>query len=196
MTAESTEGSRGPYAKTARVRQRILDASISSFAERGFRATTMKDVADRSGLSERGLSHYFETKAELLATVLAQHEAENMGQFSFTPSIRVLISMAGIVSKDAEHPDAVELHTSLSAEATTMGHPAHEHYRARYELVRSALSMSIARVRAKPALPDAPTDDELAAAFVAISDGLQLQWLYDHDAVEPAALLRRIVSAT
>jgi len=190
-----TSGPRGPYAKTARVRQRILDSCAEVFAESGFRATTMKEVASRAGISERGLSHHFANKAEMLFAILDRTEERNTELVPHEAGMSVLLAMADIVAADRERPGMVELHTVLSAEATSADHPAHEHYRSRYEIVRDAAELSFAALRAQGAIVSGLDDAALAAAFVALSDGLQLQWLYEPERIDSSAVLRGFLSS-
>lgn len=53
-------------------RERILDASISLFAERGFKATTMTDIETAAGLTPGAgaVFHHFATKRDLLAAAV------------------------------------------------------------------------------------------------------------------------------
>ena len=51
-------------------RQRILDAATASFAERGWAATGMRDVADAAGVSVETVYKNFESKVELLHRVV------------------------------------------------------------------------------------------------------------------------------
>lgn len=55
--------------KSERTRQRILDAALALFAEKGFAATTMRDIAARADVSLGLTYRYFERKEEL-ATAL------------------------------------------------------------------------------------------------------------------------------
>ncbi len=54
-------------------RTSLLDAAETLFADRGFTATRLEDVAGRSGVSKQLLQRHFRTKAELLVAVLARH---------------------------------------------------------------------------------------------------------------------------
>jgi AcrR family transcriptional regulator len=47
-------------------RQAILDAAIAVFAERGFPAATMDEIAERAGLGKGTLYNYFDDKRHLL----------------------------------------------------------------------------------------------------------------------------------
>lgn len=56
--------------------RRIVDAAIETFAERGYHATTTRDIALGAGLSPAGLYVHYPSKAAVLAQVsLLGHEA-------------------------------------------------------------------------------------------------------------------------
>jgi AcrR family transcriptional regulator len=48
----------------------IIDAAVALFADRGYEATTMQDVATRVGITAPALYHYFDSKQGLLFGVL------------------------------------------------------------------------------------------------------------------------------
>ncbi len=195
MTTASNPRHRGPYAKTARVRQRVMDAGAAVFAESGFYATTMKGIAERAGISERGLAHHFPNKSDVLSAVLHRRETENARRVPAHAGIEALLGMLEVVADDLQHPELVELHTILSAEAAAPDHPGHDHYRERYELFRLYAAESFAAMRATGMITSPLSDAELAASYVALSDGLQLQWLYDRDSVDAASVLRRFLES-
>jgi AcrR family transcriptional regulator len=56
----------------------ILTAALASFAERGFAATRLEDVAQRAGVSKGTLYLYFPNKAELFKAVVAQALVPNL----------------------------------------------------------------------------------------------------------------------
>lgn len=51
---------------TATKQQHILDAAARVFAEKGFHATTVKDVAQAAGVAQGSIYNYFENKTALL----------------------------------------------------------------------------------------------------------------------------------
>lgn len=195
MSVTSGPGVRGPYAKTARVRQRILDACAEVFAASGFRGTTMKEVAERAGISERGLAHHFSSKVDLLAALLDTREEENTKKVAGVPGLGALMGMLTILKADTAQPGVVELHSILSAEATSPEHPAHDRYRDRYDVVRDAAVLSFAALRRAGELKTPLSDEELGAIYVALMDGLQIQWLYNSAALDSAALIERFLGS-
>ena len=48
--------------------ERILDAAMLLFGERGFRGTTLKDIATEAGVSQALIVHHYGTKDQLRAT--------------------------------------------------------------------------------------------------------------------------------
>ena len=58
------EGVLGLTPKALRTRERILEAALRLFAERGYEATTMRDVAREAGASLGLAYRYFGSKEE------------------------------------------------------------------------------------------------------------------------------------
>lgn len=60
------------YRRGVETRQKILDVASSLIATKGFRATTVNDIAEHSGVSGPSLFYYFRTKSDILAALLFQ----------------------------------------------------------------------------------------------------------------------------
>jgi AcrR family transcriptional regulator len=56
--------------KGAATRETILRASTAVFAERGFDAATMREVAERAGMPLSGFYYYFSSKHEVLVAIM------------------------------------------------------------------------------------------------------------------------------
>ncbi|GAA1944055.1 TetR/AcrR family transcriptional regulator [Streptomyces durmitorensis] len=66
-TAEKTEGDDLPWGEvTPDAARRLLIAAVEAFAERGYHATTTRDIAGRAGMSPAALYIHYKTKEELL----------------------------------------------------------------------------------------------------------------------------------
>jgi AcrR family transcriptional regulator len=63
--------------KTARPGE-IIDAAIEVFAEKGFAAARLDDIAARAGVSKGALYLYFETKADIFEAVVREAVAPNI----------------------------------------------------------------------------------------------------------------------
>ena len=69
MQARAPRGQRGPRAE-GDSRAEILAAARGLFAERGFRATTTRQVAERAGVDVALIHHFFGTKAGLFEAAI------------------------------------------------------------------------------------------------------------------------------
>ena len=67
-----TSGSkRGQQAEQRR--GQLIDAALELFSERGVEATRVSDIAEAAGVAQGLLYHYFRSKDELLAAIIARH---------------------------------------------------------------------------------------------------------------------------
>lgn len=87
----------------------ILAAALGVFAERGFQAARLEEVARRAGVSKGALYLYFETKADLFRAVVTQAISPNIDRVKglasapvpFEQAVRMgLGRMAGTVAVD------------------------------------------------------------------------------------------------
>ena len=89
--------------------ERLLDAAAGAFADRGFHATTTRDIASRAGLSPAGVYVHFDSKeAVLYALSRRGHEAaldlvRGSASGPGTPTERVARVMSGFATWHAEH---------------------------------------------------------------------------------------------
>ncbi len=176
------------YAKTAGVRRTIVIACAAAFGESGFHGASMAEIARRAGISHTGLLHHFPRKENLLTAVLELQD-ERSARFlqehgTFGPERDPVIVLRGMVRTLVErdrHAGLVELGAVLTGEAAASAHPAHDHFARRYADIRRFLSRLYVRLQAEGRLAGEVSPDELAAATIALSEGLHLQWLYSSD---------------
>lgn len=176
------------------MRRTILDACIEAFSETGFHGATMRDIAQRAGISHTGLMHHYPDKAGLLIEVLQARDSQ-MSQLVHSQRGDFLRAQIEVSRDNASRPGMIQLHTIISAEATEAAHPAHELYRTRYADLRTFLTAYFEMQRDHDRLRLAAPPAALANLFVAAIDGLQLQWVYHPDEVDVAESLTALVNA-
>ena len=67
--------------KSAQARRRlIVDTAVKCFAEKGFHQTSMRDLANRAGVSLGNVYNHFDSKTELILEI-AKLEAEELAEF-------------------------------------------------------------------------------------------------------------------
>jgi AcrR family transcriptional regulator len=187
---------RGTYAKTAGRRREILEAGIEVFSSNGFRSGSIREIAERVGMSQAGLLHHFSNKNELLAGVLElrDDESRRISNLDSPDGLEHLRGLVNVVEYNASVPGLVELHCILSAEATSPDHPAHAYFVDRYRWVVGFTTRSFEQVRAAGQLAPGVDPASAARSLVALMDGLQVQWLLDRDAIDMADETRRYLS--
>ena len=77
------------------------------------------------------------------------------------------------------HKGHVDLYATLSAEATSEDHPAHEYFKDRFAFVSGITEKAFTVLKADGRLNPGISPHSAARIFIAISDGLQMQWLMD-----------------
>jgi AcrR family transcriptional regulator len=195
MTGDTAGAARGPYAKTAAVRQRILEAGMQGFAQVGYFATSLNDIADRAGISRRGLGHHFRSKEELLTAVLDQRQEEDAQLIRDARGLDSLRAVLTVSTLNTERPGLIQLYSLLRADATATEHPAHEHHRLQYDRLRQYLVRAFDEVRAAGQLRSEDDSDTLASTYLALMDGLQIQWLYNRENTDIDRVLRSFLKS-
>ncbi|PFG30186.1 TetR/AcrR family transcriptional regulator [Paramicrobacterium agarici] len=189
MSNVDTPRRRGPYAKSAERRRSIVDAAFEVFASRGYRGGSLQDVADRVGLSQTSLLHYFPSKRDLLVAVLNKRDAEadtgpiGQGHVDFeTTLVEQARYNEGI-------PGLIELYSVLCGEAVTTDYPGRDYFVARFARLREEYSAELIQLREQGRLRPGVDPERAASSIVALWDGIQLQWLLDPN-VDMAACLK------
>lgn len=179
--------------KGARTKERIIQAALDLFADQGFTATSIRDIAAQAGLTHAGLLHHFADKDDLLVQLLAyREEQDELGAMRYAQyGIDKLFAwILDIVRINAADPSRVMLFVRLSGEAIDPGHPAHAYFARRYERILDALDAAFAGHFAVVPPRLAVTPREAAISIVALIDGLQVQWLLRPDTLDMTALVR------
>lgn len=186
---------RGEYAKTADRRAEILDAAIKVFSEAGFHGGSLREIAQRVGMSQPGLLHHFANKEQLLEAVLTHRDdqaRDRMGS-ELPTGLALINALIDLTDYNATTPGLVALFTVLSGEATSTDHPGHEYFRQRYAWVREITEEAVAEGQARGELRPELDRTEVARTLIALLDGLQIQWLYEDSGFDMTVPLRAYV---
>jgi AcrR family transcriptional regulator len=166
-------------------RAEILRAALEVIAERGYRGASLATVAERVGLTQQGLLHYFPTKEALLVAVLAERDKWD----AMPDSQWRLDLLASLTEYNAMRPGIVQTFSALLGESVTEEHPAREFFTQRYEAVRATMAQ-VLRAEYGERLPSGLTPERAAPLLVAVMDGLQYQWLLAPEDVDMPGAFR------
>lgn len=191
----STRRSRGPYAKTAAKRQEILDAALAAYAEAGSRGVSVRDIAQRVGMTDAGVLHHFGSREALLTAVIEARDTAAAEEY--TPE--TVLWRTELLAENAATPGLVKLFLDIAAASADPGHPGHAFFTERYRGLRVQIAALLAAGPPPglgPAGPVSDADADWAARILlAATDGLQLQWLLEPsiDMAEDISRLRDVL---
>ncbi|WP_130176530.1 TetR/AcrR family transcriptional regulator [Cryobacterium sp. SO1] len=168
----------GRYPKGVAKRAEILETALALVAQRGFRQTSVRDIAAAVGLTQAGLLHYFESKDDLWVAILRTRDAIDEAKDPDDPDPAA--TFAALMRHNAEVPGLVQMFANLSAAAATdPEHPAHEYFRQRYARSRATIAAGLRRMQASGRLDTSVDPEVFASILMAVSDGMQVQWMFD-----------------
>jgi len=132
--------------------RRLVVAAVEAFAERGYHATTTRDIASRAGMSPAALYIHYKTKEELLYHISRVGHVLTLGLLTDardaegTPTERLSAAVRAFVGWHAEH------HTTGRVVQYELGALGPEHYaeivgmrRSTEAVIRSILADGVER---------------------------------------------------
>ncbi|WP_106400526.1 TetR/AcrR family transcriptional regulator [Actinocorallia populi] len=182
---------RGPYRKGIQRREQILDAALEVFSQHGDRGSSLQEIADRVGLSLPGLLHYFGSREELLLAVIERRDVLDTESRTVKEETEVRSpgeAVVRTVRHNMEQPGLVKLFVALSAAATEPAHHAHGFFSDRYRDLALTIQKGLESGRENGEIRADANAEHMARLLLAISDGLQIQWLMD-PSIDMAAIV-------
>lgn len=170
-------------------REEIVRAAMEVIAERGYRGASLAAVAEKVGLTQQGLLHYFPSKEDLLIAVLTMRDEWDRGDRVAGGDPMTVAQTVGVVEANAHRPAIIRTFSALLGESVTEDHPAETYFRERYRRVRREMVATL-RDQWGDRLPSGLTPEAAAPLVVAIMDGLQYQWLHDPESIDMPASFR------
>lgn len=166
-------------------KQRILEVALAMFRDKGFRQTTMRDVAEAAGIALGTTYNYFPTKdhialyffEEALSRVLARHRRETPREASLEERVFSLVALE--LEEIEPYREFLDV---LIAQAAVPGSPLHpfgldaQRLKSRFldrvaEMLRDALD--------RGELPPLGYESLMLPAFWAFHLGVLFFWLND-----------------
>ena len=188
-TAKPTRTGRPPSVAVAE----ILDIAVELFGARGLRGTSIGAVAERLGLTDSGVLHYFPTKDALIDAVVdraLERQTSQMRALVEPGGLEAIKQMAEWGAIVEETPELVALQVILSSEAilenSTVAQQVKRRYAAVHELAARLIRQGIDRGEIRA---DIDADWE-ASAIIAYLDGIRLHWLYSNRQLPIAQAVR------
>lgn len=190
---DSEEGAREEGYRIGRQRRaQIIADATELFARDGYADTSLREIAERVGLSKSALLHHYPSKDALLSAVLTEHDRRMTAVLDAEAehASAVLRALAaGAAAGARAEPGLIEVYAVLSCEALPADHAAHAYFRDRFVTVLDRFTGILRAAQADGDLPAHRDPEREAIRLVALWDGLQYQWLYDREAIDVASHL-------
>ena len=89
----------------AQTRERLLNASLTLFSQRGYAATGVRDILQAAGVTQPTLYHHFADKASLLQTLIERHYGESQQRLEeiITGEATAVSKLRAFVTSSFEH---------------------------------------------------------------------------------------------
>lgn len=187
----ASEGMVGPRLTRGERRQQILAVAAEAFSEAGFRGTTLADVASRVGVSQPGLLHHYPNKESLILAVLAERDRadeEHLKDLFRDQRPSLAEWWLAVCRRNLDQPALVRLFTVTAAESLDPAHPAHSYYRDRFTHNRDVVARQVVEDQRRGLLSRSLDPATTAVELLALTNGLQLQWLM-HPEIDMCAIL-------
>lgn len=189
-TQEPPPGYRSGRARRAKI---VADAT-TLFAREGYGDTSLLDIATRVGVSKSALYHHFPSKDALLHAVLRERDLRIDETVAASPTATAAEVLRGFAeaaaANERDQPGLIELYAVISSEATVADHAAHHYFEHRFARALDGFTREFQVAAQTGDLPSHRDPRHEALWVLALWDGLQYLWLYDHDGVDVAAQLR------
>jgi AcrR family transcriptional regulator len=188
---DAERGSRGPYRKGVERRAQILDSAVEVFGSEGWTGT-LKQVADRVGVTPAAVLVHFGSKEGLLIEVLRAWGDAQLPEDEPATFVDYLASWRRLMRYHVGNRGLLKLYLRMATEATTDSHPAHAFITERN---RRTLDAILTRLHAAVAAGEVVHLDEAdvlaeARGLLAAVEGIEMQWVLD-DRVDLVGLVSR-----
>lgn len=179
--------SRGAASRSTSRREALFDAVIESVGINGYDRASLRDIAARAGMTHAGLLNHFASKEELLIAAIEgidARERDEMAKIIAAGATDREVIEALVASRTGDL-DRERHWLSLMVAAGQRNHPAHDYFQQRHAQLREQL----ARFAQDPSTRNVGRfdPDTRATLYMAVLDGLRLQWLFNPEAPVAAA---------
>jgi AcrR family transcriptional regulator len=189
MQSTKAETKQKPKRTRRNRRVEILEATTGLLAEYGFQGMSLAMVAEKVGLTEPGVLHYFPNKVALLQGVLDYRDEIDVDKYASVIDVEkdevddLFNSISEVVQENEKIPELLQLFTVLVSESIRQDHPSHNFFVDRYRRGRKIYKTEFTELLKTPIRSDVDAET-LAPLVMAMMDGLQIQWLLDPENVD------------
>jgi len=168
---------------------------VRLLAARGFRGTSVAEIAQHAGMTHPGLLYYFGTKERLLREVVAERErVEAAGPWAGDIDEASLDRLPEALRYVIDDAILTRLYVVLAAENLDDGDPLHEFFVARYDGARQLIVAIVASEQRRGLIAPEVDAAQIGREVIATLMGLEIQWLMDPESIDYVATIDAYVA--
>jgi AcrR family transcriptional regulator len=159
----------------------IIEAAIPIIGQRGYYGFSIKDIAERCGVTMQGVLHHFGSKEGILHAIMEDRErrdaeavwgdvlSDDLAGIAMLSLDDIKRRLHDTVMRNSQQPEVLRLYSMLRTEALYAEHPAHKDFQGR---IAAAIELFTSAFTGKLANPAS-----MARQILATMSGLEDLWL-------------------
>jgi AcrR family transcriptional regulator len=175
---ESTRPYAALLAKGEDRRQRILAVAERLLARKGWRNTSLAQIAKEAGVTPAGLLHHFESKEQLLNAVLDARDADDDAHADYR-SGDLIAELSRVPERFHRAPELIGTFTVLLVENIAPDAPLHDRLHKRYRDAIDIITNLIERGQRDGLYRTDLEAADKAVEILAFINGMETLWLLD-----------------
>jgi AcrR family transcriptional regulator len=161
--------------------QMIIEAAIPIIGQRGYYGFSIKDIAERCGVTMQGVLHHFGSKEGILHAIMEDRErrdaeavwgdvlSDDLSGIARLEIENIKRRLHDTVVRNSQQPDVLRLYSMLRTESLYPEHPAHKEFQGRIAAAIELFTNAFTGKLANPA--------SMARQILATMSGLEDLWL-------------------
>lgn len=158
-------------------RRLILDVAQRLLVRRGWRSTTLSQIAREAGVSSAGVLHHFPSKEHLLNAVLDARDADDLAHADF--GLDIVEQLAAVARRFERSPDLIGSFIVILIENLGPDGPLHERVYQRHRIGAQLIADSIRQGQRSGRYRTDIDPVVKAAEIQAFLNGMETSWLLD-----------------
>ncbi len=167
------------------------------FATIGYSQVSLTEIAREGGLTAPGLRHHFPTKQHLLMAIIERRFDRTLDRANLRPPdqdgtgpFRIMLTITEMIAAD---PDLTQLFVLVMAESADARSQTHDLFVSRQEVIIADLVAQFQEAVTAGHLREDVDYRALARQCIAVTDGLQLQWILSGRTLDFVSMNARIL---
>ncbi|QFU86843.1 TetR family transcriptional regulator [Amycolatopsis sp. YIM 10] len=166
-------------------RRLLIEAAATAFANRGYRQTTVADIADLAGISRGSIPWHFGNKEGLLLAVV-EHAFDLVARNTAEPRRPGPDGLRDLTDQSAAfvRQPITKLMISLLGDAMDQESPVHDRYVELHRAMRAHIAAWAEQPYEGYRLPDGVTPEDIGLVVLGATMGIHQQWRLAPDRVD------------